>query len=761
MVSLSIVGAYLVVGCLWIVGSDYVVSLFYPGADAALSFGTVKGIGFIVVTSILLTFLLFRHETAHAADRAELNRLLGALEEEVSARTDALRKLAEERAADSDSRYRALFENHHTVMLLIDPEACTIIDANPAASEFYGFPLEQLRGAPLAQIDSTPPEQLRRAFSHAILREHEGFRFRHRLADGSTREVEMFTGQTRHQGRDLAFAIIHDITARVRADELLHLRTTALDASASEVLITDAAGRIVWANRAFETNTGYTLPEAIGKTPGSLLKSGYHDTAFYRRMWDTITGGDTWSGELVNRKKDGSLYTESAVITPLREDTGPITHFIGVKQDITEKKEMESRFLRAQRLESIGKLAGGIAHDINNILAPILLSVGLLKTERLDPRISSVLDTIESSAARGADLVRQILSFARGVEGKRITLNLRYLAKDIEKIVRETFPKNITLELDLPADLPLIQADPTQLHQVLMNLTVNARDAMPNGGTLSLCLGRADIDDVFAEMTPGARPGHYLTVTVRDTGVGMPKAVLDHIFEPFFTTKEQGQGTGLGLATTHTIVKNHGGFITVESALGRGTAFHVYLPIAPVPADGPLDTAPTPPNPSRVRNEGILVVDDEPTILDLARIALRRFGYRVLTATNGAEAVETYTRQRDEIDLVLMDIAMPVMDGHAAILALRTINPEVLIVASSGHTSALSSEVPAAAFIPKPYTAQTLVNTLDRVLESALGVNPANGHPSDLQTGHFNRHNSTKPDSSALARSAPPDSAAQ
>lgn len=748
-ITLLIVGVYLLIGYAWIIGSDSLLALATPELKTALTVGIAKGLVFITVTALLLGLFLYWHESMRAGDQAQLLRLLARLEDEVQSRTAEVQRMCQERVTDADSRYRTLFNNHHTVMLLIDPVPLTIIEANPAAAEFYGFTLEELRQAPLAKIDPTPPNQLRKTFERALLREHEGFRLRHRLADGTIRDVEMFAGPVRHNERDLVFAIFHDITERLRSEDLLRIRTQVLEATANLVTVTDAVGRIVWVNHSFEKVTGYSLEESLGKTPGQLLKSGQHDAEFYRNMWETILRGDTWSGEIINRKKDGSLFTESMVITPVRDATHTITHFIAVNQDITEKKELEKRFLRAQRLESIGELAGGIAHDINNILAPILLSVGLLKTEPLEPRLMSVLDTIESSAARGAELIRQILSFARGLEGKRMTIDLRHLFRELDHIVRETFPKNIHVEVDCPSGLPLVHADVTQIHQVFMNLMVNARDAMPDGGTLSISLNASEVDDVFAGKTPGAKPGHYLMVTVQDTGHGMTPDVVDRMFEPFFTTKATGHGTGLGLATTHTIVKSHGGFITVTSTPGEGSTFKVYLPVASkedASTASPADQGG--PSPSSTHSAVILVVDDEPPILELARLALTRFGYRVLTATNGAEAVEIYARQRDEIDLVLMDLAMPVMDGHAAIYALRAINPRVVMVASSGHASPPTTDLNVNAFLPKPYSAETLVETLEGVLASAAG-------------SHTSRHISTIPASRALARSVPPDNAAQ
>ncbi|MDB6038085.1 MAG: domain S-box [Verrucomicrobiales bacterium] len=392
---------------------------------------------------------------------------------------------------------------------------------------------------------------------------------------------------------------------------------------------------------------------------------------------------------------------------------------VGTVQDITARKKLEEKFLRVQRMESIGTLASGIAHDLNNVLAPIMMSVEMLK-EMVDTNAGrSLLTTLQSCAQRGADLVKQVLSFAKGVEGKRVIVNVFHLLRDIEKIIHETFPKNILFKLKSSRGVWNVMADPTQLHQVFMNLCVNARDAMPNGGQLSISLENIVLDETYAAMNPESKAGSYLCMRVSDTGTGIPPGVLNKIFEPFFTTKEIGRGTGLGLSTTLAIVRSHGGFINVYSEPGKGSSFGVFL-VANTSeissAEAPTERADLP----RGGDELILIVDDEESIRIIAKKTLERFGYRTLLAGNGAEAVGIYAKYHSEIAVVLTDMAMPIMDGPALIIALKTIEPQVLIIASSGHASqgivTKTLSVGVEYFIPKPYTAEILLCALKTVI---------------------------------------------
>lgn len=415
-------------------------------------------------------------------------------------------------------------------------------------------------------------------------------------------------------------------------------------------------------------------------------------------------------------RPDGSVRWIHDRAFPVRDSQGLALRIVGTAKDITESKNLEAQYLRVQRMESIGTLAGGIAHDLNNVLTPILMSTGLLKRQEQNPLRLSILTTIEDSAQRGADMVKQVLSFARGVDGQQLQVQTGRLLKEIEKIANETFLKNILVRCDVPPDLWVVRGDPIQLHQVLLNLCVNARDAMPNGGTLTLSASNFMLDEQYAAMNIEASPGPHVRIAVGDNGTGMTPEVMERIFEPFFTTKELGKGTGLGLSTTTAIIKSHGGFMRVESKVGAGTQFQVYLPAQVESSVEDFNEAPAPEPPSCGHSELVLVVDDEDAVRQVTQQTLESFGYRVVLAADGIEAVSIYAARKQEIAVVITDMMMPVMDGPRMIQVLLRINPQVRIIAASGlHADAASMGV--RQFIPKPYTAETLLKTLHQVLQ--------------------------------------------
>jgi two-component system, cell cycle sensor histidine kinase and response regulator CckA len=382
-----------------------------------------------------------------------------------------------------------------------------------------------------------------------------------------------------------------------------------------------------------------------------------------------------------------------------------------------ERRQVEEKLLRSQRMENIGALAGGIAHDLNNVLAPILMSGEILRMSVHDPELIRVIDSIMESAQRGAGMVRQVLTFSRGTEDKRGSVQVKHLLREMVGIAQQTFPKSIRIRSEVAKDTWTVNANPTKLHQVLLNLCVNARDAMPGGGTLRIAASNVRLDEAFAGMSPGARPGPYVCLTVADTGTGMTPEVRARIFDAFFTTKEPGKGTGLGLSTVQGIVKDHGGFITVDSTPGKGTEFKVYLPAqmeAVAVAEGEQLQPPV------GSGELVLVVDDEASIRNIATQTLQMFGYRVLSAKDGAEGLAMFMRQRNEIQLVLTDMAMPVMDGTGMIRVIRTIQPRIPVILTSGLDSQAArfdtTELETQAFLHKPYRAEELLKTVDAVL---------------------------------------------
>jgi two-component system, cell cycle sensor histidine kinase and response regulator CckA len=382
--------------------------------------------------------------------------------------------------------------------------------------------------------------------------------------------------------------------------------------------------------------------------------------------------------------------------------------------DITEKKQLEAQFLRAQRLESLGTLASGIAHDLNNVLTPILSVAQLLplRLPDLEDRTQNLLKILESSARRGADLIKQILSFAQGVEGKHVCIQPSHLLLEIHKIVEQILPKSIDLERDIPADLWTVSGDMTQLHQVMMNLCVNARDAMPQGGTISIQAANRSLDQAFARTHLDAKVGNYVEITISDTGIGIAPQLLDRIFDPFFTTKEIGKGTGLGLSAVLGIIKSHRGFLDVQTQVNQGTQFHVYLPTSNPPNQPHQDELELPSGQQQL----MLVIDDEIAISELLKTTLETYNYRVITANNGAEAIAIYAQHRDTIDGVLIDIMMPVMDGLTTVTALHRLDPDLPVVAMSGLNSieavAQAKRFGCQYFLAKPYTTRELLEII-------------------------------------------------
>lgn len=390
-----------------------------------------------------------------------------------------------------------------------------------------------------------------------------------------------------------------------------------------------------------------------------------------------------------------------------------------IERDLTERKSLEKQLLRAQRLESLGTLAGGVAHDLNNVLSPIMLSVETLKQLSPEPQAQRMLAILEGASRRGKDIVKQILTFARGTDGERTQIDVRHTVKETLSIVQQTFPKTLSVSCSLPSEVWPILGDGTQIHQLLLNLCVNARDAMEGGGSLALRVQNQTLDENYARLHLDARVGRYVLISVEDTGYGMSPETMEHIFEPFFTTKDVGRGTGLGLSTVHAIIRGHGGFVTCYSEVGRGTTFNIFLPAAESPDDRSLSTHGEEPLPQG-RGELVLVVDDENFIREATRQTLESFGYRVMTAADGNEAIERFSAHGPEIEVVLTDMMMPDMDGTLTIQTLRLLDPEVRIIAASGiHRKPNPQGDPIFepnAFLPKPFTADTLLKALHRVI---------------------------------------------
>jgi len=512
-------------------------------------------------------------------------------------------------------------------------------------------------------------------------------------------------------------AIRNDITERKRAEEQIREQAALLDQAQDAIMVRDLDQKVLFWNKGAEHIYGWTAEEAIGRNVRELIFK--QPSQQFETARKTVIEKGEWIGEMHQTRRNGSAIIIESRWTLVRDDKGVPRSILVINTDITEKKHMEAQFLRAQRMESIGTLAGGIAHDLNNVLSPILMSIDMLQMKTTDESSRKWLDVLRTNAERGGDMVRQVLSFARGVEGERVAMQPKHMIKEIIKILRETLPKSIEISFQIPNDLWIISADATQMHQVLMNLCVNARDAMADGGSISISAENVFLDENYARMHIEAKSGRFVMISVSDTGPGMSPEIQSRIFEPFFTTKEMTKGTGLGLSTAMTIVKSHGGFINVYSELHKGSAFTVYLPALDKP--GAAESASMQLDMPLGNGELILVVDDEESIREITRGTLEAFGYKVLTASDGTEALALYADKKNEIAVVLTDMVMPFMDGPATIRALQRMNRSVRIIAASGLGAGQRAGEGAlegvSVFLNKPYTAEKLLKTLAQVLK--------------------------------------------
>ncbi|HEY9838093.1 MAG TPA: PAS domain S-box protein [Vampirovibrionales bacterium] len=586
--------------------------------------------------------------------------------------------------------------------------------------EHLGYRPEDILGDSSFWRDRIHPDDAPELFASIKQLYHTGhslseYRFQH--PDGSYRWVrdEMKLICKEEKQREEIVGALYDITERKRAEEQVRQQAALLDVATDAIWVKDLQQTIVFWNKGAEKLYGWTRSEAIAQTSSHLfdVKSAQE----LNRIEQTVLTTGEWHGELQQITKAGKSIIVASRQTLVRDERDRPYSILSVNTDITEKKQLEAQFLRAQRLESIGTLASGIAHDLNNILTPILGAVQLLEMFPLNAQQMRLVSMLEINTLRGADLLKQVLSFAKGLDGNRTLIQIKHLIDEIMAIARETFPKSIEINTKINPKLWLISGDPTHLHQILMNLCVNARDAMPNGGTLSIQAENFTLTQSDLTLDPEAQLGSYVKLTIRDTGTGIPPEILDRLFEPFFTTKGVGKGTGLGLPTVRGIVKNHGGFLSVSSQVGKGSAFTVYLPamqgtevLTSEPTELPFGSG-----------ELILVVDDEVAICEIAQALLQKFGYNVLTAADGMEAISLYSQRSSEIAVVILDMMMPLMDGKLTLKALQKINPSVKIIAVSGLMTNLpvsnSPQKSGPTYLSKPYKTRDLLTLIRSKIE--------------------------------------------
>lgn len=553
------------------------------------------------------------------------------------------------------------------------------------------------------------------------------------IEDGGTGETEtrfirtdgsIFDAHMRTKALDPAdpdkgvISAISDISSRKRAEEVRRRLATAIEHAAEAIIITDALGVIQYVNPATEQITGFKKPEMLGNNP-RIFSSGEHDKAFYDKLWNTIRAGEVWSGRITNKTKDGTRYHVDTSISPVRDAFGSIVNFVAVNRDVTEHLKLTQQLFQAQKMEAVGTLAGGIAHDFNNLLQVILgYSELLLVEDLLSDTARNDLEKVVLAARNGTDLIQRLLTFSRKTEPTLLNLDLNQRIRQTRKFLERTIPKMIDIEMILAENLAAIHADPSQLDQIVMNLAVNARDAMLTGGRLTIKTENVVLDEEYVRTHAGAKPGDYVLLSMSDTGHGIDKKTLEHIFEPFYTTKEVGVGTGLGLAMVYGIVEQHGGSITCYSEPGLGATFKIYIPaVIPEAQDEQPINATMP----QGGTETILLVDDEELLRSLGKRILERSGYTVFTAPNGEEALSLYNKEKDKISLVILDLIMPEMGGKQCLEEMLKINRQVKAIIASGFTVNGDTKTLLAAkakgIVPKPFNVKELLLSVREVLD--------------------------------------------
>ncbi len=529
-----------------------------------------------------------------------------------------------------------------------------------------------------------------------------------------------------HEGEPAILGLVMDVSHRFAQEQTSRRLGQVVEQSPVGILITNPEGVIDYANKKFCEVSGYPQEELLGQRP-QLLKSNQTPEEFYPELWLRLRQGKKWEGEYLNRAKDGRQFMVRSLLFPIFDEAGSVTHCVQIMEDITSQRTLEERLARAQRLESIGNLAGGIAHDLNNILAPVRLGAEFLKTLPFAGKEREIIEVMDLSINRATELVQQVLAFSRGRRSKREPMMLAPLIHEMERLVRESFPRDVRLDVRLDPGLSPVKADPTQMLQVLMNLCVNSRDAMPAGGVVTLVADNVVLGSAQTASFPGASPGPHVRIRVSDMGTGIPAVVRDKIFEPFFTTKDVGKGTGLGLSTALGIMQEHNGIIELESTGPQGTTFVIYLPASTeMPPERPAKDTPGTILMKRTAEraaEGkpgvghtVLVVDDEVPLRQAVAFILGLRGYTVIEAADGAQAIEVVKARGDEVEVVLLDVMMPRLDGVATLKVLRELRPNLRVIATSGvnHDPRVEMlrRMGVQHFLLKPYRNQELIEAL-------------------------------------------------
>jgi PAS domain S-box-containing protein len=627
-----------------------------------------------------------------------------------------------------EAELAAVYDRAPSVMCLFD-ERLDLVRANRAAAEFADCRQSELTSEKLFRsldnhkISDDNVQNLRGVLAETLVSGKSRHRMRIEQNSNPGQSPEsasvllLSTERIQTDGANRVLLCLEDITPSVRADEQIRSQAALLDISGDAIFVRNFSNRIIYWNEGAHRLYGWSAKDARGRTIQELdVTVDPKESALALKA---VQEHENWAGEMRQKSRDGREWIVQSRWTLMRERDGKPKAILVVNTDITEKKKLEAQLLRSQRMESIGTLASGLAHDLNNVLAPIMMALEFLRDSVEDKGLQTCLQTLETCSLRGASIIRQVLMFARGVEGERLLINPKHLIIEMERIARETFSRAIEIRGVLPKEPCIILGDATQIQQVLMNLCVNARDAMPRGGMLTIRLEKVELDEAAAKIHIKAKAGAYVVLSVSDTGIGIPPELMDKIFDPFFTTKPLGQGTGLGLATTLGIAEKHGGFIHVESEPEKGTTFQVFFPAAPASQE---ETAKGWGQAvmSHGNGELILVVDDEPAVRRLAETVLSRNGYRTLLAADGREGLSLYQQHRADIKLVVSDLMMPQMDGPALIRGLRELPSDVktIIITGLGEENRISEAKAAGvdAILNKPFTAEQLLTNIKQLL---------------------------------------------
>lgn len=632
------------------------------------------------------------------------------------------RKQAEAAQQESQQRLNSILESLQDVVWSVSADSYELLYLSPAAEEVYGRSISEFFDNSQLWLHVVHPQDQEkvRSFSDQLLKTgNKELEYRIVRPDGSIRWL-LDRGWVIKDAEGMVLrldGVATDITERQQSQDQISELAALLDVATDAILVRGLDGRIQYWNKGATALYGWTQKESLSQDVDQLLDITNEEAAEIEQY---VRKQGKWQGEQQHVTKSGDVITVMSRWTLVQDSLGNSKAILIVNTDVTQAKKLEKQFLRAQRLESIGSLASGIAHDLNNILTPIYGVAQLLPLQlpNASEQIQHQFEILQACAQRGSKLITQVLSFSRGADGERAILYIKPLLSELRDFALKTFPKSIEISMQISEDLWSIHADATQVHQVFMNLLVNARDAMPDGGFLSVHAMNLTLDETLAADYLNAQTGPYILVTITDTGIGIPPKLQEQIFEPFFTTKEPEGGTGLGLSTVNKIIQSHHGFITVYSEVGQGSQFKIYLPAVESTARVEKEHLDCP----NGQGEIVLVVDDEAPIREVAQSMLLKHNYQVMTAADGIDAIAQFAQHHTEIDVVLMDMQMPTLSGETTIQALRKINPQLKVIVTSGllvdETFALSLGQCVRAFLQKPFSSDTLLRMLQNILQN-------------------------------------------